>query len=84
MLYVPGQPLNVSLACYQGTVITVIALGGAAVTWAGNTQRCVTLSTSEGGYDTFERNRRQGVFIKICACCLSEATDLTSIISRFL
>ena len=29
---------------------TVITLGGAAVSWASSTQRCVTLSTAEADY----------------------------------
>ena len=29
---------------------TVITLGGAAVSWASSTQRCVTLSTAEAEY----------------------------------
>ena len=41
---------NSSDADYTSVSGTVVALGGAAVSRARNTQRCVTLSTAEAEY----------------------------------
>ena len=41
---------------------TVITLGGAAVSWASSTQRCVTLSTAESEYVALDEGMKAALF----------------------
>ena len=41
---------------------TVITLGGAAVSWASSTQRCVTLSTAEAEYVALGEGVKEALF----------------------
>ena len=41
---------------------TAITLGGAAVSWASSTQRCVTLSTAEAEYLSLGEEVQEGLF----------------------
>ena len=48
----PTTPINLSDKSKDRRSVsgTLITLGGAAVSWASSTQRCVALSTAEAGY----------------------------------
>ena len=55
---------------------TVITLGGAAVSWASSTQRCVTLSTAEAEYVTLGEGVKEALFTgaELSALCVRVIT----------
>ena len=56
---------------YRGTAIAGITPGSAAISWAGSTQRCVTLSTSEA--ECVSKKIAARAIAKVCACWSSES-----------
>ena len=60
---------------------TVITFGGAAVSWASSTQRCVTLSTAEAEFAALGEGVKEALFTGAVLSCVRVFEDNQGVIA---